>query len=234
MTMKDLIAVLFLLVSLGAARGQVPGMFQPLLTGTAGPKVLTFQTSDNSTVAGTSFTFSSKAIGPPSADRYVIVGIGGNNGTATISSVTVGGISATQVVTRQVSNSTTGIYIANVPTGTTANIVINWSASQANTEIGIWSATGLSSGTANSSGGSSANNGTITLNTTTQGFALAVMFVNSNATITWTGLTSRFLQNPTVETGGADTSPTSAGTLNVSGSNSDGGASIYNTIAAAW
>lgn len=73
---------------------------------------------------GTTYTFSAISIGTADANRQVIIGIT-QYGTSDPSSVTIGGVTATQVTANtRTSNMWSAIYIANVPTGTTADIVI--------------------------------------------------------------------------------------------------------------
>ena len=57
--------------------------------------------------------------------------------------MTVGGINATQLKVKD----GIGLYIALVPTGTTANITITFSGPSARNAIGVWSVTGLTRGT---------------------------------------------------------------------------------------
>lgn len=91
-------------------------------------------------------TFVAADIGTASTDRYVLVGINGRAATnRTISGVTIGGIAAT-AVGAQLDNAgnTSAWYIALVPTGTTADIVITLDAAWLRTQIGVWALTGLS------------------------------------------------------------------------------------------
>lgn len=81
----------------------------------------------NPAFASTIQTFLTQGIGPASADRQVLVFIGQSEGDAFIS-VTIGGVLATQVVTNTTTTTRTAMYMANVPTGTTATIVITCTA----------------------------------------------------------------------------------------------------------
>lgn len=82
--------------------------------------------TDNSNVGfGSSYTFSSVAIGAASANRLVIVGImAGKPPGLTIGAVTIGGVSATSHGSNAQGASIVAMVSAIVPTGTTANIVI--------------------------------------------------------------------------------------------------------------
>ena len=231
--MKRALLCLTLLLTATLAYGQVPGMFQPLLSGPIIPKIITYQTNAVLNSPATTFTFSSQAIGTAQANRYVIVGVGGSNSTRTVSTVTIGGISATQLVQQQSGIITSALFIANVPTGTTASIVVTWSGSQDRAGIGVWSATGLSSTSANSTGSTTTNNGTITLTTLSGGFAVGFTTQdNFGSTFTWTNLTSSFSSASAPAIGGA-IATTVGGSLGVSNSVS-AGSTTWSTVAAAF
>jgi hypothetical protein len=81
------------------------------------------------------YTFSGLAIGTAAADRKVVVIISGTGigGADAVSAVTVGGVSGTAVVSLTHSAAgdfTEEIWQADVPTGTTADVVVTWSATQ--------------------------------------------------------------------------------------------------------
>ena len=105
-----------------------------ILTVTATP-------ANDSTDRSTTRTFSSQSIGTADADRWVIV-VGCENtrssaGTLTVGSATIGGVSANVIVTTPVSSSDfeclVFVLYAKVPTGTTANVVIDYSRSGSDT-----------------------------------------------------------------------------------------------------
>ena len=76
-------------------------------------------------------TVSSVPIGAANAGRQVVVVccMAADNGTSTITAATVGGVSATQVaVTADAGGRCTWMGIANVPSGTTGDVVITYSA----------------------------------------------------------------------------------------------------------
>lgn len=155
-------------------------------------------TSDAST-----YTFTNRAIGTALTNRLIIVGVHGVNVTAarTISSLTIGGAGATQVAFSQTSGSgvffDVGIYALRVDAGTTASIVVNWSAAQLRTGIGVWAANGVNSATATATASSAANPLSTTLNISAGGVALgyaAVSEAGGVPTYTWSGLTEAFDQ----------------------------------------
>lgn len=167
----------------------------------ASPASLIFQATTQQTSA-TNYTFAGQAIGSATPSRYVIVAAHlYSNSARTISSVTVGGISATQVVTQSVVNFFSyraSIYIAAVPTGTTADVVVNTSGVCEQMTISVWaaydlnSATAVDSDSATSSGSSTFNIPAMT--TSADGVALASCVYNRNGSgsaFAWTNATER-------------------------------------------
>ena len=122
-----------------------------------GAKSFAVVDTDFSTTDLTTYTFSAQTLGEAHATRKIIVAIAGVSGATsrTISSVTVDGVTATAVITRINSgNSRNGhasIYIADVPSNTTGDVVVTWSGSMLNTMIGLYSAINFSSSTAHDS-----------------------------------------------------------------------------------
>jgi hypothetical protein len=159
----------------------------------AAAKVLTYQTNASDGADLTTYTFSSQAIGTAAADRYVIVGVGGANTGSNPSSVTIGGVSATNVVQTNGGIHSGSLWIALVPTGTTANIVVVWPSGLNRCGIGVWSATGLSGTAANDTASSNASPGSATVATLAGGFAIGYAFIGYAGTgVSWTNLTGRF------------------------------------------
>lgn len=163
--------------------------------------VLTFQTNTSSTAAGPAVTFAAQAIGTPADDRRVIVGVmsavTGGVMSRTISSVTIGGINTLEAIQNNnaaLGGVTIGLYMANVPTGTTADVVITFSNTVARTGIGVWTCTGLDSNVAKATGSNMATDpAVVTLNPIfADGFAIAVAMENNGATYNWTNATERF------------------------------------------
>jgi hypothetical protein len=165
---------------------------------------LTFRANAQDGTDLTTYTFASQAIGPASPDRYVIVCIGSRaNSARSISSVTIGGIAATAVVTAN--NATAGadmaaIYIALVPTGTTASVVVTFSGAMLRCVIGVYSmvqngrATATNTNTATPSG----TTPTTTLTVPSNGSLVAAVWAQSSvsASVTWTGPTEDFDLQP--------------------------------------
>lgn len=82
----------------------------------------------SSATDASSYTFNSVDFGTADNMREVYVVFSyGSTTTRTVSSVTIGGVSATQVVATAFSTTGTAMYMAKVPTGATGTIVINMS-----------------------------------------------------------------------------------------------------------
>ncbi len=152
-----------------------------------------------SAVSGTdtnAYTFSTQNFSTAASDRYIIAGISFRAvGTITFSSVTLGGVSATvSAASYNTSggNSTgTCIAWANVPTGTSGNVVVNLSGTALRCGHGLWNVTGMASSTSDG-GGSTAAAPTYSINIPAGGFAIACAYTAGTSTATWTNLTEKY------------------------------------------
>lgn len=169
----------------------------PGLTGLAGLAAfkittLAFQTSATDITNVSTYTFSSQPFGTASTDRVVIVTITATQGVnGTISSVTIGGVSASIIAQQSSGVITCGIAAAVVPTGTTGDVVVNTSTVRDECAIGIWSSTGLAGAVAVASG-SNTNLDALTLNAEAGGFVIAVCANDGDETTTWSGATEAY------------------------------------------
>lgn len=151
--------------------------------------------------AATNYTYTAQGIGTAAANRYVIVCASSANSAAarSVSSLTIQGISATKLVEAQGSSATSGldsIWIAAVPTGTTGDVVVNYSGAMIQSEIFVYSVTGLLSTTPVATyTDSSAASGTRTfssVNEPANGFTIGLAGIRSTGAdqvMTWSGLT---------------------------------------------
>jgi len=125
--------------------------------------------------------------------RHVVVTIGmmHNSGAGTVSSVTVGGVSATLVITRgaNTSGASVWIYIAEVPTGTTATVTITMSGA---TSLGAATYILRNRATTTATSSSTAEDPSLNLNIAAGGAAVGVSMVRDGTVSTWTGLTENF------------------------------------------
>ena len=141
----------------------------------------------------TAYTFSSTAIGTAHANRRVVVGTAASTGTATVSSLTVGGVSATEIGTYQAATSTVSLWSAAVASGTSADIVVTWSGAQTRCGIGVYDVRGAAASAytmISGNGLTSALSGTAHIPAGSVGIGVAV---NSNSGgWTWAGLTEHY------------------------------------------
>lgn len=139
---------------------------------------LDFITSvENESPSGTTHTFSSVNIGTAQSNRKVYVTLGIDKGTTfTISSVTIGGVTATSLVDTYNSNSNQrfAIFVADVPTGATANIVVVTSATVTFIGMNVYAYYGTVSSTAVQSTAVDATGATLTFTSVpNNGFIIA-------------------------------------------------------------
>lgn len=133
-------------------------------TTTAGPFTPMFLDSDSDGAVRVSdpITFSGISFGTAAANRLLIAGIAtGTNGdpNAAPTSVVIGGVSATLVVSRNQGEAGCSIWQALVPSGTSGTVVINFSPDDTNAvAFGLWSIktnTQAATNSGGSTGGSS-------------------------------------------------------------------------------
>lgn len=157
-----------------------------------------YVTTVSSTTDLTTYTFSNASIGTAASDRYVIVGFSASTGTAgiTISSVTIAGITATLLSKAEYSATSasrvSGIYMAAVPTGTTATIVVTYSSTMARMALNVYRCIGLPTITPHSTAsvtGASGTAYTLDVSGSSAGFVIAQAAVQASTSFTWTGLT---------------------------------------------
>ena len=161
----------------------------------ADPSVGYLQQKESASAAS-SYTFSSENIGATGTGRLIIVGVYAFAGASgrTLTSATIGGVTATVLTAATGPNSLIGAVIAaKVPTGTSADIVVNFSGAMDRCGIMTYRALNVSSATPSSSdtdnaGGTSpstsvtAGAGTITVS--------SLSFANSTApSTTMSGVT---------------------------------------------
>lgn len=142
------------------------------------------------------FTFSNKSIGAAAGGRHVLVAISGRSGSTStdITSVTIGGVTATSVIRIFNAGSGSGenvtaIYMAPLLTGTTASIVVTFNVAFARASVSVYRVVGLTSATATATGSSTASNPTASLNISAGGFAVGSCYSQSTSSFTWTNLT---------------------------------------------
>ncbi|TGS15900.1 hypothetical protein EN852_009715 [Mesorhizobium sp. M2E.F.Ca.ET.209.01.1.1] len=107
------------------------------------PTLLQFMTvASDLTSSSTTFTLSSVSIGAADANRKIFVNIAFNPGSPSITSVTIGGVVAKTVINKVQSGvGLYGVFYADVPTGTTATIIVTTSASASNCLCAVYRST---------------------------------------------------------------------------------------------
>jgi hypothetical protein len=173
-------------------------MFRSLLAasglGAVVPITGGFESSASVDHNSSSTTFSSQGIGTADAARRVVVAIHGSADNRSVSTVTIGGVSANGRAAILSASNAAEIWDAIVPTGTTGDIVVTWSGTQRVTGISVYAIYDAYA-TVYDTATSSANPSDLDLNVLEGGFAIAtVTDVNSNTT-TWVGLTEDFDDN---------------------------------------
>lgn len=129
-----------------------------------------FQSIAAGNTDGTVFTFTGQRIGPARSGRRVIVGTVQARSTNTTGvSMTIGGVSATLLKRQATNNGTAEIWMATVPTGTTASVVMTWSDAIGRCGITVWQVPSLNSDTPldtdGGDTGNAANSADVTLTT---------------------------------------------------------------------
>ena len=162
--------------------------------------------AQNSTASTNTFTFSSTSIGTADATRYIVVAAFGAEVTTSTSfnGITIGGNAATThrtdkgILTPNIAVVITAVAGLAVAAGTTATIVVTFSAAVNRCGIGVYALYNLGSTTpfASNGAGTAANSTTIstTLNIPSAGIAVLSTGSNINEALTITGLTEDFDQ----------------------------------------
>lgn len=167
------------------------------------------QHSEAAVFAGNSYTFS-MSFGAADANRALVAVIDTNS--TSITSVTIGGVTATNLV------NTTGfdcrIVIANVPTGTSGNVVIAVGGNSTRGGVQLYRVMGLSSFSASSTATSTAAAPTATMNVLPGGALIAGAFevAGSANNASWSGVTTNVVDT-------AALTVYSSGSLDVPGGN---------------
>lgn len=143
-------------------------------------------------------TLTGISIGTADSARRVVAAImfqeSGNTGSSPITGVTIGGVSATRIGTVARSNNANDhiceFWVAAVPTGTTADVVITFTGSIYRWATSLFKVLGYSS-VYNSNTGSTSSNTAVsaTINGRANGCIIACVTNNGSNTYTWTNLT---------------------------------------------
>ena len=189
-----LIAIAALIAIVGVSAAQWTGVYNPMLLQQPGAGCVTSTFASNATVGSTSSnTFSTQAISTASSTRYVVVGSIIRGAGITTTAMTIGGVAASSVVASAFADGNLSFWVANVPTGTTADIAVTYSGSTVVSGIGTWATYDLGSTAVFNSGSSTANPASINLNVPACGVGIGIgLELDNGPNATWTGLTEDF------------------------------------------
>lgn len=150
---------------------------------------ITFLQSNTSTTDLTTYTFSSENLGAADSGRYIIVALIGHRTTAvacSLSTLTVGGVSATIIKQSGTTQYATALAIALVPTGTTGDIVATWNGTCSRMGLSVYRALNVNP-TPEADGLSTANPQTSTLSVSAGSVQVAIGSSTLTSTATWSG-----------------------------------------------
>jgi hypothetical protein len=171
-------------------------MFLVLAVPSTPAPVVSFVDSAVDAVNRTEYTFALD-FGDAAADRYLIATPSARGATSgTISFVTIGGVSATQIINttalQQTLHNTAAIFIAAVPTGTSGDVVVTYADGKSRAGCGLFRVTGLSSATAHDTAADNVEHSPLvdTINVLGGGFVIAVAV--GEATVIWAGVTESY------------------------------------------
>lgn len=154
--------------------------------------------NNNSTSALTTYTFAAQSLGAEDSSRRIVVVTAATRlgSPAAVSSMTIGGVSASLAVARGNGNANEGaveIWHASVPTGTTGDVVVTWTTGMLRCAISVFRL--INSAVSPSATNSNANSSSAvsaTIDIPQKGVAIAGVYNNGSTTYTWTNLTEAY------------------------------------------
>lgn len=151
--------------------------------------------ADSSTADTNVYTFSAQNLGAAASNRYIVVAIGARKSVAantTISSVTIGGESATYIIERAAAASSasnhSAIYAASVPSGTTGDVVITFADTMLRCGIALYRETDISLTAHDTDVGVGTT--AMAIDVDTNGIVIGCGFSAANTTASWSGMDS--------------------------------------------
>ena len=162
------------------------------------PPALTVAYTDNAYNGSfhMSHTYTSMNIGAAASDRIVVVFAGqGSFSSATVSSMTIGGVPATIIGSGTGTNMAQTVAYANVPTGTTADVTVNWTNFISRAAISVYTITNAqdtSHFAFNNGGGGGAGSRSTTVTVPSNGIGLAHCIHADGGVVNWTNAAEDF------------------------------------------
>lgn len=159
------------------------------------PLVLEYLGTQTRNTNGTDQTWSGVSLGAADASRRILLAItnAGDANTRTVAS-TIAGVGGTQIATSGGTAVFSAIHIAHVPTGTTGDIRLLFSANTVNQMvIGIYRVIGMGADAAYDSAGTFGTSPqSISLDVPSGGVVIGAARVSTNTTFSWTGADEGF------------------------------------------
>lgn len=151
------------------------------------------------------YTFAGADLKTVAATRKILVGVCGGNSALAVNAMTVGGVSASLVSGSNIIGSgisSIEFWIADVPTGATGDIVVDWAGAAVQDRTAIaWWALYNASGTRHDAQTDSASPFSVSLNVPANGAGFAMLYELNVSSATWTGLDEEFEQTMEGTTG---------------------------------
>ncbi len=154
----------------------------------------------------TAYTFSGHAIGVADTNRKVVVIVNGAAAGVAVSTLTIGGVSATSVVGPVNNTMKLEMWQAIVPTGTTGDIVVTWGSGNIRCGIGVFAVFGAASA-ASATATSTADPMSASITIPGGGVCIGGGADDNTSNYAWTNLTETYDQTveaATSHTGAAD------------------------------
>ena len=178
-------------------------------------RTLTVEGFGSNNSSGSLHTYNDVGIGVADQDRRVVVSVAfQDNGAATLDSATIGGVTADILIQAVHLGSTSAYIIAAVPFGTTATIIVNFSATQARGAIQAYRMIGYDQTPLDTGSDGTHASGVLDLDldVSENGVAIATICSAGSGTTTWVGVTEDydFDMNSNEFTSGGSVFPASA------------------------
>lgn len=163
--------------------------------GTGIPVGISNTANDSSDTDLTIYTFSTQSLGVAADDRRVVVtaaATGASETTPNISSATIGGISATVILEVNNDHAVATLLIADVPTGTTGDVVITYDQEVNRCIISVYRVVGIASNTPFDTASDTTHSSDIvsaSIDVPSNGGVIGVVHGRSGSSVTWAGLT---------------------------------------------
>lgn len=169
----------------------IPGLAAAIVGAEGPPPAFSYRNNYSDTTNQTNYSFASSDLGTPHSTRLVVVGVR-YDGSNAVSSVTIGGVSATLAVASGNASRPAELWYAIVPSGETGTIAVNGGGAYAFCHIFVWAGYPASATPVDAVGAQAASGDIVISNLakTAGGFACFVSSVgtpSATGTLTQTG-----------------------------------------------